>query len=437
LYQSIRKSKKLIQTVGAFSLTPGSMSFIKKTSLASVSTAVSMISGLLTTKIVSQIIGPEGMAYTGQFSSISIILALLASGACATGITKYVAEYDDERRKKLLGTTFSYVFICTLVISIITYFFANQLSENAFKTKDYSIVFAIYALFIFFGSFNTIAGAMLVGLQDLKKYTLINIFTSIINVIVIILLAKAYGIKGAITGMSVSSFFTFIFYFFYVRKMPIVPAVGQVRKLYTPALQKVLLNFALMSLVTGLLVPGIQLFVRSKLMVTSTFNAGIWQATTRISDYYLNFVYAVLSIYYLPKLSELQHDPVGFRKEIRLGFARIIPIVCVLSASIWLCRGLIIRLLLTPAFTPMLVLLKYQLVFDVIKIASWLLGYVMWAKALRNTFIATEIIFSILFVVFSNILINQYGTIGAIYAFGLNYTLYLLSLLILFRKTVF
>jgi PST family polysaccharide transporter len=412
------------------------MSFIKKTSLASVSTAVSMISGLLTTKIVSQIIGPEGMAYTGQFTNISIILALLATGACATGVTKYVAEYDEERRKKLLGTVFLYVLICTTIIAIVTWLFAGLLSENAFKTREYSIVFDLFALFIFFTSFNSIAAALLVGLQDLKKYTIINIFSSITNVIIIIILARAYGVKGAIIGMSVSSFFTFFFYFFYIRKLSIVPSFTKLTKLYSPGLQKVLLNFGLMAIVSGLLVPMLQLFIRSKLMVTSTFNAGIWQTTTRISDYYLNFVYAVLGIYYLPRLSELQHDPMAFKKEIRMGFVRIIPIVCALSLGIWLCRGLIIKILLTPQFTPMLQLLKYQLMFDVIKIASWLLGYIMWAKAMRNVFIVTEIIFSLTFVLFSNILINQYGTIGAIYAFGLNYTAYLITMLILFRKII-
>lgn len=413
------------------------MSFFKITSLASVSTAISMLGGLLTTKVVAQIVGPEGMAFAGQFTNITLLLSMFATGACTMGITKYVAEYEGEKRKQLLATAFCFVSFCTIIISIGAFFFASLLSNNAFNTTEITNVFRMWAVLQAFSSTNAVVGAILIGLQRIKEQTIVAIVTAILNVIFIIVLANLYGIKGALIGTSVTAVFSFFINIYYIKKTGLLPSLHEWRPLYSFPQLKTLLNFSVMALVSGLLVPSIQLFIRSKLLTFSTFNAGIWQATTRVSDYYLNFIYAVLGIYYLPKLSQLQGDDSAFKKEIRLGFARIIPVVSLLSLTIWLCRSLIINWLLTREFEPMLELLKYQLIFDVIKIASWLVGYIMWAKALRNRFIITEVVFSIVFVIVSDIMIDHYGTIGAVYAFGLNYTMYLLSLLVLFRKTIF
>lgn len=46
----------------------------------------------------------------------------------------------------------------------------------------------------------------------------------------------------------------------------------------------------------------------------------------------------------------------------------------------------------------MIELFKWQLIGDVIKIASWLLSYTLLAKAKTKYFVATEVIFSITFI---------------------------------------
>jgi len=79
-------------------------------------------------------------------------------------------------------------------------------------------------------------------------------------------------------------------------------------------------------------------------------------------------------------------------------------------------------------------LFAWQLVGDVIKISSWLLGYIMLAKAMTRIFIITEIFSSALFVVLSIYLSNLYGVIGVTYAFAINYTIYLFIMIWIMRK---
>ena len=58
----------------------------------------------------------------------------------------------------------------------------------------------------------------------------------------------------------------------------------------------------------------------------------------------------------------------------------------------------------------------------------------MLAKAMTKVFIYTEIGFSVLFVVLSIYFINTFGLIGITYAFSLNYFLYLVVMIFIFRK---
>ena len=161
--------------------------------------------------------------------------------------------------------------------------------------------------------------------------------------------------------------------------------------------------------------------------------AGHWQAMWYISTMYLMVVTTALSTYYLPRLSEITNK-VELRKELIGGYRIIMPIVIVMSFVIFLLKDLIIWLLFTEDFNSMRELFMWQLIGDVFKLAAWLLAYLMLAKAMTKTYILTEIIFSITFVLLSVFCVNQYGLIGMSYSFALNYLLYLIVMIMITKK---
>ena len=204
--------------------------------------------------------------------------------------------------------------------------------------------------------------------------------------------------------------------------------------LFDRATGKKLLAFSLMAIVSGFVTPVMQIMVRNRIINTiSLQDAGYWQAVTRISDYYLAFITSVLTVYYMPRLSELT-DRTDIKKEIRFGYKMILPVVCALSISIWLLKGLIIHILFTPDFEGMRELFAFQLIGDFLKMGSWLLSFLMLAKAMTKTFIITEISFGASFVILSYVFINLYGVIGATYAFALNYLIYWVIMELIVRR---
>jgi PST family polysaccharide transporter len=79
----------------------------------------------------------------------------------------------------------------------------------------------------------------------------------------------------------------------------------------------------------------------------------------------------------------------------------------------------------------------WQLIGDLFKITSFILAYILLAKAMTFHYIISEIIFNILYVILSIVLIGKFGLKGGSFAFAINYFMYLIFMVILFRKLLF
>ena len=195
-------------------------------------------------------------------------------------------------------------------------------------------------------------------------------------------------------------------------------------------------KYILMALVSAIMVPLSQMLVRDYIAHSLDWqSAGYWQGIWYISSMYLMVVTTSLGVYYLPRLSEIK-NPFELKKEIVDGYKIILPIVTVVALGIYGFKEYIVYIAFTKSFMPMLELFKWQLIGDVIKIASWLLSYLMLAKAMTKLYIYTEIIFSTLFVFLSMWCIDSFGLIGVTYAFVLNYLLYFMVMVFIFRREI-
>ena len=412
------------------------MNLIKTSFYTSISTAINFISGFIVIKVVAVKIGPQGIAFVGQFQNTTSILTMLATAAITTGVIKYLAEHknDSFKSQKIINTAFLIVFFSSLIISLFVMSASGYLSEAAFKTKDFWIVYFLFGLFTMAISFNSIFLAILNGLKEIKKFTIINICSSLIGVAVTVIFAYTFGLIGVLIASTATAVIIFFINIYFFNKLGIRWKPDF--KSWDKPVVKMLSGFSLMALVSGLVLPTMQILVRDRIILQfSVADAGYWQAVTKISDYYLGFITSVLGVYYMPRLSEIQ-SKTEMKNEIIKGYKIILPAVGLIAFLIWLLKGFIIHILFTPEFLPMKPLFTFQLLGDFFKIGSWLLGYLMIAKAMTKAFIITEIIFAASYVVLSYYFMNHYGIIGATYSFCVNYGLYWILMWILMKKRI-
>lgn len=139
-----------------------------------------------------------------------------------------------------------------------------------------------------------------------------------------------------------------------------------------------------MTLTTAVTAPVSQRLLRAYVISEiSPTEAGWWEGMSRISNMYLMIVTSSFSVYYLSRLSELT-NPSELRYEIVKSYKVIVPMLLTGLVSVYLLRGLVIRVLFTSEFLPMENLFFWQLLGDFFKICSWLLAYLMIAKSLTK-----------------------------------------------------
>lgn len=412
------------------------MNLIKTSLYTSISTAINFVSGFIVIKVVAVKIGPEGIAFVGQFQNTTSILTMLATAAISSGVIKYLAQnsHDIIKSRAIINTSFLIVFFSSLIISVFVMSTSGFLSIAAFKTTDFWLVYFLFGLFIMVIAFNVMFLAILNGIKEIKKFTIVNICSSLLGVSITVVFAYIFGIKGVLISSTAAALVVFIInvYFFNSLNIKWRPDF----KSWDKNVVRMLGAFSLMAVVSGFLTPATQILIRDRIIIQfSTVHAGYWQAVTKISDYYLSFITSVLVVYYMPRLSEIQNK-IELRKEIVNGYKIILPVVGFIALIIWLSKSIIIHLLFTPEFLPMKPLFTFQLLGDFFKIGSWLLSYLMLAKAMTKVFIFTETLFSISYIALSYFFMDHFGIVGATYAFCINYVLYWLMMWIIMRKHI-
>lgn len=414
------------------------MNLIKTSVFSAIITFVRISSGFVAGKIIAMLTGPLGVATVGAFTNFSTIVLAIGNGAINNGVIKYISEYnaDEEKTTRLISTALKITFFSSIVVSAFILFFASYFSKVILGNSEYVNVIIVLGITLIFYSLNSLIISILNGKGEIKKYTLVNAIGSITSLLLTVLLVIYYKVTGALYSIVLSQVIVFAFTAFLVRKSGILCKKNILEK-FDRKLGVKLSHFSLMALVSALTVPVSQILLRNIISHDLGINAaGYWQGMMRVSDGYLMLITTSLSVYYLPKLSALVTNS-EIRIEVLNGYKIILPVVLIGCIIIYFSRFYVIEVLFSKKFFQMESLFFWQLVGDFFKMASWVLAFLMLAKAKTTIYIITEITFNALYVLLSYVFIQKFGIEGTTMSFALNYFIYLLVMVFIFRKLLF
>lgn len=392
---------------------------------------------MVSVKVVAVIIGPAGIALLGQLNNFSTILLGMANGGINNGIVKYVAEYkdDDGKVKIYISNALRITLTCSLIVSVALIVFCRQLSRLILLSDEYYYVYIVFGITIFLFTLNSLLISILNGYKQFKRYVRISILGTIAGLAYSILLVVTWGLPGAMINAVTFQSIMFFVTLYMCRKMPWMKRAFFAEKLNKPVVKQ-FLGYSLMTLITLALLPTSQMFLRGHVISNlSASEAGIWEGMNRISNMYLSVITSAFSIYYLPRLSEISDKKV-LHDEIFRCYKVVIPMLVVVSLSIFFLRHFILWLLYTPEFYSMERLFGWQLAGDFLKMCSWLLSYLMVAKAKTVLFISTEIVFTVTYLLISYFFLSMNGIVGLTQGYFVNYIIYMIAMVIVFRDLI-
>ena len=412
------------------------MTLVKTSLLNGIAVVIKLVTALGLNKLLAVYVGPAGYALIGQFQNAIGMITTFASAGINTGVTKYTAEYfdDDERQHSVWRTAVFIVAIGSLLAALVIAIFHKSLALLFLKNEAYGSVFLWFAATLSFLVFNALLLAILNGKKDIRRYVMVNITGSLLSLIITGILARIWGLYGALVALTINQSIVFIVTIAICSKSEWFRLRNLIGS-FDHAVARNLGKFVLMALTTAAIGPTSQIIVRDHIATTlGWITAGHWQAVTKISEMYLMLVTSTLGIYYLPRLSEIR-DNRELKQEILKGYKFVLPLAVLGAGTIYLLRDCIVLTLFTADFAPMKEMFAWQLAGDVVKIGSWLLAYVMLGRAMMRTFIVTEILFAGLWIGMVVILSDKFAVQGVFMAYFANYVLYWITMtLVIWRQ---
>ena len=411
------------------------MSLIKTSLLNGIAVASKLGSALVLNKILAVYVGPSGYAAIGQFQNVVSILVNLAGGLVAAGVTKSTAQhFDDEAKQhKVWQTAIRFSLAASMLCGFILLMVGGRLSEWLLHRSDMSTVFFWLALSLPAMAANNLLLAIVNGKKEIGIYVAANITGSFVNLLLISFLAYFFGLFGALLAFTISPAVVLLS----------TAALVARRAWFKPQLlwgkmdadtTHELSGFAIMGITSALVVPLSYMLIRDHLASHLGLPAaGFWQASWKISEMYLMLVTTTLGIYYLPRLAEIRTAS-ELKAEIIKVYRFVMPIVVISALIIYLLRDFIVQNLFSADFYPMRQLFAWQLTGDILKIGSWILGYVMLGRAMVKTFIITELFFSLSLYLLARLFIDNFGLKGVAIAYAVNYFIYWVLMILLIKK---
>lgn len=411
------------------------MNVVRAGAYTTLATAARLLAALVVVKLVAQFAGPEGVGKLGQFMSLMSLLAVLAGGGIGAGIIKYVAEYrhDERRLSRLLAAALGYALCASCLIGAAALLGSRQLAVWLLGDPRYAGLIRVLAVAQLGIALVNYILAVVNGFMDVRRLAMIQVLGSAVGIVLVIWLSRWLHLYGALLALIVGQLLWLVVGLPAWWRSPYFHR-GMLRVRFDREMTVRLAAFSVMTLVSALLPPLVNLAVRDHLAFRFGWQqVGYWQAVGRVSDAYLLFFTVAINVYYLPRLASI-HARAELACELRRAYRCVLPAVVGLAAVVYVARGWVTRLLFSAGFAPADALYAPQLAGDVVKIAAFILSYLMLAKAMTRLFVISECVFAASYLVLVFVCTAHWGLVGAMYAFAVNYLLYLIFNVLVARR---
>jgi PST family polysaccharide transporter len=367
---------------------------LKSTSIIGGASFINITIGVLRTKVLAVLLGPAGVGlaslYTGLMGTASTV-ATMGLGPVGTRQIAEACSKDDTHAIRVArcalfwGTMF-----LACVGGLIVWFLRSVLAVYALGNASYSVAVGWLAIGVALSVAGASQGALIQGMRRLGDIARLNVFGSAISTVLGIGILWRWGNAGLVAYILIAPTASFVLGHIYVSRLPKIGA----ETVTLPELTrewKMLLRLGIAMVGTGIVGSLMQLWIRIDVAkVLGAQSLGQYQAAWTISMQYVSFVLGAMGADYYPRLTGVIHDHKAagrlVNEQTEIAMLLSAPVfIAMMTATPW-----VIHFLYAASFTPAIEILRWQVLGDVLKVASWPLGFVNLAAGDGVIFFSVE-----------------------------------------------
>ena len=402
---------------------------LRSSSIVGGASVLSIIFGIVRTKVAALLLGPAGVGLIGLYTNIMTTAATLAGLGFGNVGTRQIAEAAAREDTLAIAAARRALFWGTLCLSLAGAAALWLLREPLARVllSDASRADAVGWLAL--GVALTVGGAsqaaVLNGLRRIGDLSRISALGALLGTLAGIALLWRWGERGLLAFVLAGPLASFLLGHLYVARLP------KVRSPQTPLPElarqwRRLIQLGAAFMLTALAGSLAHLLVRTPVQRESGVEAlGHFQAAWLISMTYLGFVLQAMSADFYPRLTGVIHKHaeanrvVNEQVEVALLLAGPM-LLAMLGLAPW-----VIEVLYTERFQPAVDVLRWQTLGDVLKVASWPLGFIILAAGDGRTYLASDCVGLAVLIALTWLGLPRLGVEAAGIAFLATYAVYL------------
>lgn len=367
---------------------------LKSSSIIGGASFVNIAVGLARTKVLAALLGPSGVGLVSLYTGIISTAATVASMGVGTVGTRQIAEAigrDDvralavARRAIVLGTM-----LLATVGAIVVWSLREVLAAWVLNDATQSTIVGWLALGVGLSVASASQGALIQGMRRIGDMARVSMYGAFLGTVLGVGILWLWGQAGLVAYVLIGPLVSFLLSHVYVSRLP-KTGTGTISLADVTRQWNALLRLGIPFMGAGVVGALIQLWIRVEVGETLGANGlGQFQAAWSISMQYIGFVLGAMAADYYPRLTGVIHDR---NVAVRLVNEQT-EIALLLSAPVFIAMmalaPFVIQFLYSTAFAPATNVLRWQILGDVLKVASWPLGFVILAASDGKMFFWSE-----------------------------------------------
>lgn len=408
----------------------------KATSLFGGVQVFNIIIGIIRSKFVAVILGPQGMGIIGLLYSTINFISGITNFGLVTSSVKNISEANADQDQKKVSIVITVlrrlVWITGIFGAIITIIFSKLLSNITFGNYDYTFAFIYISISLLLNQLTNGQLALLQGLRKLKFLATANLAGSSVGLIIVIPLYFIWGIDAIVPGIIITSLISLGFSSYFSSKARI-PSVKVSRK--TTLIQgKEMITMGFMISLTGLMTTSTAYFLRIFISnVGGVDQVGLYNAGFTLISTYVGMIFTAMSSDYYPRLAAINRDIEKIRNLVTQQAVVALLILTPLVVLFIVFVPEIILLLYSSKFVLINMMVRIAIIGMIFRAASFSMGFILYAKGDSGLFIKTSLGFNTVFLINNILAYKFFGLTGLGVSYAVNFLIHFVALSLITR----
>ncbi len=412
-------------------------SIFKATSLFGGVQLYQILMQIIKSKFVAVLLGPIGVGIIGLYQSGLQLIQQISSMGLAQSAVRDVSEAngtnDIQRIAKTITVVRKLVWVTGVLGLIIVACCSPLLSMASFGNYDYTLPFIILSFTLLVDQLCAGQKVVLQGMRRLKDLAKCSAYGVTFGLITSVPLYYWLGIDGIVPTLILNSVCSLTISWFYSRKIKIEKV--QVTPKQTLEQGKQMLIMGISMSLSGILVSVVSYIIKGFIQANGGVEqVGLYQAGFMIMTTYVGMVMNALGTDYYPRLAAINNDNEKCRKAVsqqgEIGIMILAPLLCLCLVFM----PFVLQILYSDSFLAANEYVSWACLGMMFRLSSWVIAYLIIAKADSKIYIINETITNVLNLFFSLLGYKLLGLAGIGIGSAINYFIYHIQMYMVAKK---